>query len=306
MTDSPITIRLGHSPDPDDAFMWWPLFVLDGAPPRLDTGRFRFEPVMQDIEMLNRRSMSGELEITAISVAQYPQVKDTYAFTSCGSSMGDGYGPKLVAREPMMTLEDLKDPGVVIAVPGVRTSAFATTSLMLGAGAFKYEVVEFDRIIEAMVKGDYQAGLIIHEGQLTYADSGLHLVEDLGHWWTKKTNLPLPLGGNVIRRDLETLYGQGTLQDVTTLLAQSLEYALGHREESIAYAMDYARDMGTDRADQFVSMYVNKWTLDFGPMGRKAVSRFLNEVHAIGLGAHPGEVDFIEPQKSIAQGEKHV
>ena len=292
MTADPTTLRLAHSPDPDDAFMWWPLFAIDGKSPRLDTGRFRFEPVMQDIETLNQRSASGEMEITAISVAQYPHVKDIYAFTSCGSSMGDNYGPKLVSREPI-TLEDMRISPVKVAVPGERTSAFGTLSLMLGKGGFPYDAIEFDRIIDVVVSGEFPAGLIIHEGQLTFEDAGLHLVADVGEWWTGKTNLPLPLGGNVIRRDLEEAHGPGTLREITGLLARSLEYALAHREESIAYAMRYARDMGAALADEFISMYVNKWTLDFGEQGRAAVRAFLGELARADLTPDPGEVDFI-------------
>jgi len=299
----PIPLRLGHSPDPDDAFMWWPLFALDGRPPRIDTGRFRVEPVTQDIETLNRRSLDGDLEITAISVAQYPHVKDIYAFTSCGSSMGDDYGPKLVSREPM-TIRDLARPGVVIAVPGERTSAFAALSLMLGRGAFQWDHVDFDRIIQAVSGGEHPVGLIIHEGQLTFAESGLHQVIDLGHWWTDRTRLPLPLGGNVIRRDLEARHGPGTLGEITGLLAASLEFALAHRPDSIAHALQFARDMGADRADRFVSMYVNKWTLDFGPRGREAVRQFLREIHALGLTGDPGEVDFIDPAERAAMTGK--
>ncbi len=294
MTVDSITLQLAHSPDPDDAFMWWPLFAIDGEPPRVDTGRFLFEPVMEDIETLNRRSASGELEITAISVAQYPHVKDIYAFTSCGSSMGDNYGPKLVSREPM-TLQDMRTSPVKVAVPGERTSAFGTLSLILGKGGFPYQTIEFDRIIDEVVSGEFPTGLIIHEGQLTFEDAGLHLVADVGEWWTGKTNLPLPLGGNVIRRDLEEAHGPGTLREITGLLARSLEYALEHREESIEYALGYARDMGADRADLFISMYVNKWTLDFGEKGREAVRAFLGELAKADLTPDSGEVDFISP-----------
>lgn len=289
-----ITLRLAHSPDPDDAFMWWPLFELNDKPPRVDTGRFRFVPVMQDIETLNQRSASGEMEITAISVAQYPHVKDIYAFTSCGSSMGDNYGPKLVSRQPM-SLEDMQASPTKVAVPGERTSAFGTLSLMLGKGGFPYEVIPFDRIIDVVVSGDFPAGLIIHEGQLTFEGAGLHLVADVGQWWTGKTNLPLPLGGNVIRRDLEEAHGPGTLREITGLLVRSLEYALAHREESIAYALGYARNMGAARADKFISMYVNKWTLDFGEQGRAAVRAFLGELAKADLAPDPGKVDFISP-----------
>ncbi len=194
-----------------------------------------------------------------------------------------------------MTLDYMRNSPVKVAVPGERTSAFGTLSLILGKGGFPYEAIEFDRIIDVVVSGEFPAGLIIHEGQLTFGDSGLHLVADVGQWWTGKTNLPLPLGGNVIRRDLEDAHGTGTLREITGLLARSLEYALAHREESIAYAMGYARDMGADKADEFVSMYVNKWTLDYGDMGREAVRAFLGELTKAGLTPDPGEVDFITP-----------
>jgi len=290
-------LRLGHSPDPDDAFMWFPITGINGGKPALDTGRFRFDAVQQDIETLNRRSDRGELEITAISIAQYPYVADRYAFTSCGASMGDGYGPRLVARRPI-ELAELRDGQATLAIPGRRTSAWLATGLMLG-GASRIRAVEvpFDRIIERVAAGEFDAGLVIHEGQLTFQDRGLVLLADLGAWWTGRTSLPLPLGGNVIRRDLDNRYGVGTLAEVTATLGRSLRYALEHREEAIDYALTYARGMDRALADRFVAMYVNKHTLDFGPTGREAVRRFLAEAAQAGLAPGPASVDFIDPKE---------
>lgn len=287
-----ITIRLGHSPDPDDAFMWWPLIEVDGQPPQLDTGRFRFETVTDDIESLNQRAVNGELEITAISCAQYPQVKQHYALTACGASLGDGYGPKLVARRPM-TLEELAASTHSIAVPGRRTSAYGTLALMLNRAEYPHEVVPFDQIIDRVAAGDSDVGLVIHEGQLTFEDADLHLIADLGVWWQQQTKLPLPLGGNAIRRSLETDGGPGTLAQITTLLRQSVEHAMAHRERSLAYAMNFARDISPQRADQFVEMYVNRWTLDFAETGRTAVNTFLQRLHELGVCADPNPVDFV-------------
>jgi len=291
--DRPV-LRLGHSPDPDDAFMWWPLLEQGGRPPRLDTGRFRFRAVPQDIEKLNLLSDRAELEITAMSCAQYPHVKDRYALTSCGASMGEGYGPKLVAARPM-TVDELRSPDAVLAIPGQRTSAFGAVSLLLGVGSFRHEVVAFDQIIPAVAAGRFPAGLVIHEGQLTYAAAGLHLIEDLGAWWSRRHGMPLPLGVNAIRRDLEERYGAGTLGQVTALLRRSVEYALAHRAESIAHAMGFARGMEARLADEFVRMYVNRWTVQFGPAGEAAVKAFLGALHEAGLTPEAGEVDFVAP-----------
>ena len=291
--DRPV-LRLGHSPDPDDAFMWFPITGIAGAPPALDTGRFRFQPVQQDIETLNRRSDRAELEITAISVAQYPHVSDRYTFTSCGSSMGDGYGPKLVAREPI-SLDAIRDGRATLAIPGRRTSAWLATGLMLGdASQVRATEVPFDQIIEAAAGGEFDAGLVIHEGQLTFQNHGLVLLADLGAWWTGRTGLPLPLGGNVIRRDLEAQYGPGTLGEVTATLLRSLQFALQHRQEAIDYALNYARGMDRALADRFVAMYVNTHTLDFGPTGREAVRRFLWEAREAGLVPESAAADFVD------------
>lgn len=261
------TLRLGHSPDPDDAFMFYAL-----AEGKLDTGRWRFQHVLQDIQTLSKRAINGELEITAISIATYPLVADKYALTSCGASMGDGYGPMLVAREPM-SLQQLR--GKHIAVPGVLTSAFLATQLCLGkAGeAFEYEVVMFDQIPRFVLDGKADAGLLIHEGQLTYRDMGLHLIVDLGAWWKARTGLPLPLGGNCIRKDL----GAPAMQEVTDILKRSIQYSLDHRAEAVEYALPFGRDLNRKLADEFVGMYVNDWTLDYGERGREAITRFLGE-----------------------------
>lgn len=274
------TLRLGHSPDPDDAFMFYAL-----AREKLDTGRWRFEHVLQDIQTLSKRAINGELEITAISIATYPLVAAKYALTSCGASMGDGYGPMLVAREAM-SLEQLR--GKHIAVPGVLTSAFLAAQLCLGkAGeAFEYEVVMFDQIPRFVLDGKADAGLLIHEGQLTYRDTGLHLIVDLGAWWKARTGLPLPLGGNCIRKDL----GPEAMQEVTDILKRSIQYSLDHRAEAVEHALPFGRDLNRKLADEFVGMYVNDWTLDYGDRGREAIRRFLGE------GAEKG---YVPPAKSL-------
>ncbi len=292
--DSRPLLRLAHSPDPDDAFMWWPLLERDGSPPRVDTGRFRFETVQEDIEALNHRAGEGELEITAMSCANYPKVADRYAITSCGASMGDHYGPKLVAR-PGFALEDLQRGGGRLAIPGTQTSAYAAVRLMLGASRFEAVVVPFETIIERVADGSFDAGIVIHEGQLTYRDAGLELLADLGAWWSGQEEVPLPLGINAIRRDLEAQFGPGTLQEVTATLLASVEYALAHRDESVAYALNFARGMSSELADEFVSLYVNRWTLDFGEDGREAVRRFLLAGSVAGILPPCERLDFIEP-----------
>jgi 1,4-dihydroxy-6-naphthoate synthase len=304
-----LTLHLGHSPDPDDAFMWFPLanFSAEEGPsgkaytPAIDTGRFDFKHVLEDIQSLNDRCENGELEITALSIHQYPYVADKYAMTSCGSSMGDGYGPMIVASKPMQVTDLIGKGGkssIKLAIPGLRTSAWLATQLRLmeevGKGAplnVNYQVVAFDEIIQRVVSGEFDAGLIIHEGQLTFGESGLHCVVDLGKWWTESRGVPLPLGGNAIRRDL----GEQTMREICTVLLASINYALTHREESVAYALNYARDMGADLADRFVGMYVNNWTLDYGDTGRAAVRQFLKEAADAGLVPDPGEIDFVDP-----------
>lgn len=291
MSDDKKLLRIGHSPDPDDAFMWYPLADL-GDGPKIDCGPYKFEHVLEDIESLNQRSEKGELEITALSIHQYPYIAEKYAITSCGSSMGDGYGPMIVAPKPY-TIEDLPKLKK-IAIPGVRTTAFLTYSLLMKSiGCDKVDncqVVPFDEIIPRVADGEFDAGLIIHEGQLTYGNQGLEKIIDLGEWFTNTRGLPLPLGGNAIRRDLKDEFPQ-----ICRILYNSIAYALEHRAEAIDYAMNYARDMGVELADEFVGMYVNQYTIDYGEKGRKAVQQLLSEASAAGLTPEVGEVDLIDP-----------
>jgi 1,4-dihydroxy-6-naphthoate synthase len=268
-------IRVGHSPDPDDAFMFFAL-----AKGRIDTGRYRFTHELVDIETLNRRALEGELELTAVSVHAYAYLSDRYILCSCGASMGDRYGPMVVARDAM-TLDELAK--VTIAVPGIRTTAYLALRLCLGVD-FNYVIVPFDQILDVVAAGQYEgrnvgAGLIIHEGQLTYADQDLKLIVDTGQWWFEQTGLPLPLGANGIRKDL----GVTAIRDVHRLLRESIEYGLEHRDEALSYALSFGRGLNRAKADQFVEMYVNNWTLDFGPKGRQAVARLLAEGHKAGV-----------------------
>ena len=274
-------ITVGHSPDPDDAFMFYAL-----AHDKLDTGDLVFRHELQDIETLNRRALRGELEVTAVSIHAYAYLADKYALLPSGCSMGDRYGPMVVARKPL-AIGDLR--GVTLAVPGTMTTAFLALRLLL-PGDLKYEVVPFDEIIPAVAGGKFDAGLIIHEGQLTFQNQGLHLVVDLGVWWQEKTGLPLPLGGNAVRRDL----GAATMQQISRLLKESIRYALAHRQDALSYALKHARDMDMGLADKFVGMYVNDWTLDYGPRGRAAVARLLEEGHRAGVIPHRVTVDFVE------------
>lgn len=276
------SLTLGHSPDADDAFMFYAL-----AANKIDTRGYAFEHVLQDIQTLNDRALRGELDITAISIHQYPYVADRYALTSCGCSMGDGYGPMVVTRTPM-TVEELR--GKSIAIPGERTTAFLALNLLLGRGRFSHHVVMFDQILKHVAEGRADAGLIIHEGQLTYARDKLHLVVDLGEWWKRTTGLPLPLGGNCIRRDL----GMPVMREVSSVLRQSIQYSLDHRDDAVAHALRYARDLGKELADKFVGMYVNHWTLDYGDAGRSAVRELLRRALAAGLVPSVTEIDFVD------------
>jgi 1,4-dihydroxy-6-naphthoate synthase len=241
---------------------------------------------LQDIETLNRRALRGELEVTAVSLHAYAHLLDKYALLPSGCSMGDRYGPMVVARRPM-SLDELR--GARIAVPGTLTTAYLALRLLLPEG-FAHAVVPFDQIIEAVAAGRYDAGLIIHEGQLTFRNQGLHLVVDLGVWWQDRTGLPLPLGGNVVRRDL----GPDVIRRISRLLKESIRYGLAHRDEALAYALQYARDMDKALADRFVGMYVNDWTLDYGPRGREAVRRLLDEGHRAGVIPAPVAVEFVD------------
>lgn len=275
-----VLIRVGHSPDPDDAFMFHAL-----ANDKIETGKYRFEHTLQDIETLNHRAFRGELELTAVSLHGYAYVTDRYALCSCGASMGDNYGPMVVAREPG-SIAGLS--GKRIAVPGTLTTAFLTLKLLLG-DSFQYEVHPFDEILNVVAEGRADAGLIIHEGQLTYPNQGLSLIVDLGRWWYEKTGLPLPLGGNAIRRDL----GAQGMRDVTDLLKKSICYGLDHRTEALIHAEKYGRDLDRQRTDTFVGMYVNDWTIDFGARGREAVELLLHEAYAARIIPKPVSVEFI-------------
>ncbi len=275
-----VLIRVGHSPDPDDAFMFHAL-----ANDRIDTGRYRFVHELQDIETLNRRAFRGELELTAVSLHGYAHLTDTYALCACGASMGDNYGPMVVTRQPS-GVGDLR--GKTIAVPGTLTTAFLTLRLLLG-DSFTPVVKPFDEILNIVERGEVDAGLIIHEGQLTYQKQGLHLVVDLGKWWHDETGLPLPLGGNAIRKDL----GSQAMSEVTALLKQSIQFGLAHRGEALDHALQYGRDLDRNQADTFVGMYVNDWTLDFGERGRQAVATLLQRGHEAGIIPKPVELEFI-------------
>ena len=279
------TIRVGHSPDPDDAFMFHAL-----ANNKFDTGDLKFVHQLEDIETLNRRAMNGELEVSAVSIHAYSYLLDKYALLPSGCSMGDNYGPMIVARTPM-NIGDL--PAIKIAIPGTLTTAFLTLKLLYAsmgaADKLSYGVVPFDEIIPAVQSGKYDAGLIIHEGQLTFKNQGLHLVVDLGVWWQDRTGLPLPLGGNVVRKDL----GTETMQRISVLIKQSIQYSLDHRADALQYALQYARDMDVTLADKFVGMYVNDWTLDYGERGRAAVKALLDAGHAAGIIPTPTAAEFV-------------
>lgn len=276
-------LTLGHSPDPDDAFMF---YALAKGKEKIDTCGWTFEHVLQDIQTLNNRALRAELDITAISIHAYPYVANNYALTSCGSSMGDGYGPMVVSREAAC-VDELR--GRTIAIPGEMTTAFLALNLLLGKGAFRHTVVMFDRILDFVADGKADAGLIIHEGQLTYDRHNLHKVVDLGEWWKTETDLPLPLGGNCIRRDL----GDEAMIEIAGVLKRSIEYGLEHRDQAVEHALQYARDMGKDLADRFVGMYVNQWTLDYGDVGRRAVRELLQWGCEAGLVPAVGKIDFI-------------
>ncbi len=278
--DAATTIRVGHSPDSDDAFMFYAL-----THDRIDTGGLRFVHQLEDIETLNRRALNGELEVSAVSIHAFAHLTDRYALLASGSSMGDRYGPTLVAREPM-TLDGLK--GRTIAIPGKLTTAYLTMQLCLGKDT-PVVVMPFDEILPAVAEGRAEAGLLIHEGQLYYGDRGLHKVADLGEWWYQQTGLPLPLGGNVVRRDL----GDAMVEKIARMLKESIQYALDHRAEALEYALRYARDLEPALADRFVGMYVNDWTVDYGPKGREAVRTLLARAAEAGLVPGPIDVQFV-------------
>ena len=274
------TISLAHSPDSDDAFMFYGL-----ATHKIETGDLEFQHTLQDIQTLNEEARKGTYDVTAISFHAYAYVADKYALLPHGASIGDNYGPILVANEE---LDPANLSTVTIAVPGTLTSAFLTLSIH--TPNFKYEVVPFDQIIEAVMERRCDAGLLIHEGQLFYQDLGLRKVLDLGEWWHEHTNgLPLPMGGNAIRRDL----GEETIREVSGLLKESIRYSLDNREDALAYAMQFARDMDSALADQFVGMWVNELTLDYGDRGREAVRRLLSEGYERGIIPHQVDIQFV-------------
>lgn len=281
MTHGPRRVlRVGHSPDSDDAFMFHAL-----THDKLPTGGLKFVHQLEDIETLNRRALAGELEVSAISIHAYAYLTKTYALLASGCSMGDGYGPKLVTRRPM-ALDEAKAQS--IAIPGRLTTAYLALQLCLGRG-LDVQVMPFDQIIPAVLDARVGAGLIIHEGQLYYPERGLHEVVDLGQWWLAQTGLPLPLGGNVVRRDL----GEETVQQVAALLKQSIEFALEHRREALDYALQYARGLDPALADRFVGMYVNHWTVDYGPRGREAVRALIDRAVAAQLVEGPVDIQFV-------------
>jgi len=272
-------IRVAHSPDSDDAFMFCAL-----ATGKLDTGDFRFTHTLEDIESLNRKALQGVYEVTAVSIHAYAYIHQRYALLSSGASMGDNYGPILVARDPLAP-GDIR--GKSIAVPGLMTSAYL--ALRLFEREFQPIVIPFDQIMSAVLQGRADAGLLIHEGQLTYTSEGLHKIVDLGEWWHESTSLPLPLGGNAIRRDL----GAEAMTRVAHLLKESIRYALEHRREALEYALRYARDLDSAQADRFVGMYVNARTLDYGEEGRRAVTLLLDRAYEARIVPSRAKVDFV-------------
>lgn len=313
-------LRLGHSGDPDDAFMWWPITGKvrpDGSPwpgkdgmPAIDTSGLVFRAVPGDIEQFNRRAAStGDLEITALSARAWLAVRDRYIITRVGGSFGEGYGPKLVCRaddDDIGCFNCLKGADVRIAVPGTRTTAFMVMGLLLGPGAMSHRArfieLPFDQIIPAVVRGDVNAGLVIHEGQVSFADAGLRQVEDLGAWWGRTRGLPLPLGVNAVRRDLDRQWGAGTLSRVGELLHASLEHALAHRAEGVRATMPFAIENAArsgvpkpDEAlvDRYISMYVTGLTRDMGDSGRQALERLFSEGAAAGLCEPAGAIDLL-------------
>jgi 1,4-dihydroxy-6-naphthoate synthase len=278
----PQTIHVAHSPDSDDAFMFYAL-----AEGKVDTGDLRYVHELSDIESLNRRALRAELEVTAVSIHAYAYIWRDYALLSSGSSMGDGYGPRLVSTSPCPADPRTALHGRRVAVPGKLTTAFLT--LQLYQPDCVTEVVPFDEIEAAVHRGEFELGLLIHEGQLTYGDSGLHLWADLGAWWLEDTGLPLPLGGNAVRRDL----GPEIIGQIARDLRASIVYGLEHRAPALTHAKQYNRGIGDERTDTFVGMYVNQWTVDYGPRGRQAVQLLLDRAHAAGLVPERVKVEFV-------------
>ena len=272
-------ISVAHSPDSDDAFMFYGLATNKVRVPGL-----KFSHTLTDIETLNRKALEGFYDVTAISFHAYPYIQDKYALMPCGGSVGEQYGPMVVAQRAI-GLDELKN--IKVAVPGTMTTAYL--GLKLFAPTIETEVVPFDQIIPAVLAGKYEAGLIIHEGQLTYETKGLYRILDLGKWWHELTGLPLPLGGNAIRRDL----GERLIANITSALRASIQYALDHRDEALAYAMQFARDLDSQLADRFVGMYVNERTLDYGDDGKEAVERLLDMGYRAGVISMEPRVEFV-------------
>jgi 5,8-dihydroxy-2-naphthoate synthase len=280
---------LGHSPDPDDAFMFYAM-----AENKIDLRGYRFEHRLEDIQTLNERALRGELHISAISIHAYAHVASKYALLPCGASMGDGYGPIVIRKRPTPNESPVNDSAARhfladkrIAVPGTMTSAFLALQLFLGK--FDYVVVPFDQIFDAVRTGRADVGLIIHEGQLTYEKSGFENIVDLGKWWKEQTGLPLPLGGNVVRKDIPP----AVRKDLSEIIRESIDYGLAHREEAVRHSLPYARDMDASLAAKFIGMYVNEFTRDYGEVGRDAIRRFLAEAHDKGFVDIPVEVEFV-------------
>ena len=288
-SDSARIYTLGHSPDPDDAFMFYAM-----AEHKIDLRGYQFEHRLEDIQTLNERAMRGELDISATSIHAYAYVSDRYALLSCGASMGDGYGPMLVATDANAPTADkpneLRDwlRGRCIAVPGKMTSAYLALQLFLGD--FEHIVVPFDQIFDRVKSGDAAVGLIIHEGQLTYAAAGFRKLLDLGEWWKNKTGLPLPLGGNVLRKDLPP----EVRRDLSQIMRESIDYGLTHREAAVHHSLPYARDMDATLAGKFIGMYVNDYTRAYGETGRRAIREFLRAGSEQGFVPAAGEVEFVD------------
>ena len=278
----PGIIRVAHSPDADDAFMFWAM-----AAGKIDTGGRRYVHELGDIESLNRRALAGELEVSAVSLHAYAYLADRYALLAHGASIGDRYGPRIVAREPAPRDPRAALARCLIAVPGELTTAFLT--LRLYQPAARHVVVAFDQIEDCVASGNADAGLLIHEGQLTYADRGLHLWADMGEWWYQETQLPLPLGGNVVRRDL----GESLMRAIARDLKASIEYGLAHRAEALAHAQGFSRGLDAKRVDEFVGMYVNAYTVDYGATGRRAVTELLTRARQSGIVPGPIDLAFV-------------
>jgi 1,4-dihydroxy-6-naphthoate synthase len=288
VSSAPEVFTLGHSPDPDDAFMFYAI-----AKNKIDLRGYRFEHRLEDIQTLNERATRGELHISAISIHAYAYVADKYALLPCGASMGDGYGPLVIRKRSTFNVQrSTLNPEIlrecVIAVPGTMTSAFLALKLFLGE--FKYVVVPFDEIFDAVNDGRADAGLIIHEGQLTYSRSGFEKIVDLGEWWKQETGLPLPLGGNVVRKDIPP----NVRHDLSEIIRGSIDFGLAHRDEAVKHSLPYARDMNAEMASKFIGMYVNEFTRDYGESGRTAIRRFLGDARAAGYINKPIEIEFVE------------